>query len=231
MRRELYDTYVEFKGWTGEEATVDIDSYLAEVSRAGVSAPARVLEIGFGEGHFMDWARSAGYSVTGVELIDELVGQCGKRGHTVFSGTPQEAIDPAAQSFDLIVAFHVFEHQTLEELADLLRFCEKILSPGGKILAQFPNGGSPFSRLYQNGDITHVIALTENSLKQIAGMVGLVCDGAFNGARSMRSGQRHWLFKKAAYTFRDVIETVVGNAYYGRRVPMDPNLSVILSRR
>src|SRR5688572_23382443 len=44
-----------------------------ECRRAGLPANASVLELGFGNGEFLDWCRMARHRVCGVELIPELV--------------------------------------------------------------------------------------------------------------------------------------------------------------
>jgi 2-polyprenyl-3-methyl-5-hydroxy-6-metoxy-1,4-benzoquinol methylase len=226
-RDEFYRSYLAFKSWSFEDHRCSDEIFEIELSRAGVRPPARILEIGFGTGRFLDWARRRGYSITGVDILGELVDGARASGHTVFQGTPQSALDPASHKFDLIVAFDVLEHLTVEELVDLLKFSQKILYPKGRILARFPNGGSPFGTFWQNSDITHVTTLSGERIRQIALAAEMRVLSVANSARPMR-GRRSKILKRGAYLLRDIIEWTVGYAYLGHRVPLDPNLSVVL---
>ncbi len=134
----------------------------------------KILELGFGNGSFAGWARSNGHDYFGLELIPELVARA-KSLRFNAAETPNDLTELFEQdSFDLVVAFDVFEHIETERLIELLRQLLKILRPGGKILARFPSGDSPFARAYQHGDITHKSCLGSSAIRQIAGTVGAV---------------------------------------------------------
>jgi SAM-dependent methyltransferase len=227
---DFYQSYVAFKSWPADDANSSDETYEVELFRGGVSPPARILEIGFGAGRFLDWARRRGYSVTGVEVIGELVDRARAAGHAVFQGTPQTVIDPMTQKFELIVAFDVFEHLSVEELVNLLKFLRTILCAKGRILARFPNGGSPFGVCWQNSDITHVTTLSAERIRQLALVAELRVLSVTNAARPM-AGSRNRMLKRGAYLARDLIEWTVGNLYLGYRVPLDPNLTVLLGTK
>jgi 2-polyprenyl-3-methyl-5-hydroxy-6-metoxy-1,4-benzoquinol methylase len=228
-RVTLYQTYADFKSWTGEKAPGDDATYAIELRRAGLKPHAKILEIGFGDGHFLDWASREGHCVTGVEVIEDLVKSARMRGHNVFCGTAQSALSSTEDRFDLIVAFDVFEHLTVNELLELMRFTKTILAPQARILARFPNGASPFSGPYQNGDITHMLTLNGEAVRQIAHAAGMQVTGIHNAARSKNGGNAHGgLKKRAGYLVRDLIEMSLGAIYFGQRIPLDPNLTVII---
>jgi 2-polyprenyl-3-methyl-5-hydroxy-6-metoxy-1,4-benzoquinol methylase len=226
-REDFYQSYLAFKSWPIDDDKSSDETYEVELYRSGVSPPARILEIGFGAGLFLDWARRRGYSITGVEIIGELVDRARAAGHTVFHGTPQSVIDPVSEQFDLIVAFDVFEHLTVEELIDLLIFSRKILSSAGRILARFPNGGSPFGAYLQNSDITHVTTLSAERIRQVALAAQMRVLSVANAARPM-AGRRARILKRGAYLLRNMVEWTIGHLYLGYRVPLDPNLTAIL---
>lgn len=233
-RTALYRDYAGWKAWSANvpqiAATARLDSAFAiELNRAGVPEHASVLEIGFGNGEFLDWCRAAGHRVCGIEIIPELVERASDRGHEVFigGGGPPELMTDHA--FDLIVAFDIFEHLTVEELRQWLMWAGNRLKPDGCIVARFPNGGSPFGLAYQSGDLTHRTSLSASSIEQLSRQASLRVISAHNAARPMGGG-RSKLLKLVAYTLRDVIEIAVGLVYYGRRMPLDPNLTVILGR-
>jgi spermidine synthase len=74
----LYKTYVNFKGWTGTTQSSP-DQYEELLRLSKLKAPAEILEIGFGDGAFLDWAAVNGFRTTGIEIIPEVVRQVGSR--------------------------------------------------------------------------------------------------------------------------------------------------------
>lgn len=234
-RGALYRNYADWKQWAGTaEGGPDTarrsHAFQIECQRAGLPENANVLELGFGNGEFLDWCHEAGHRVCGIELIPELVDRAAAKGYRVVlcDGTPPPFDD--GQTFDLIVAFDVFEHLSAADLSTWLAWLAPRLRPEGRILARFPNGGSPFGRLYQSGDLTHRLSLSVPSMEQLARMAGLRLEGAYNSARHLSGGGRSWLTKRLAYAIRDLIEAGVGYVYFGRYVPLDPNLTVVLAR-
>ena len=133
-RLQFYDDYLAFKSWDDKRPAVLDEIFAIEAGRTGISPPAAALEIGFGPGHFLDWAAAKGYRTTGVEIIASLVESAARRGHRALLGLPREVLNPAVDRFDLIAAFDVFEHMTVEEIADFLRFAASLLNPGGRLL-------------------------------------------------------------------------------------------------
>jgi len=226
-RDGLYASYVTWRSWEDAPDAPD-GSFETEVARTGIEPPARVLEIGFGQGQFLCWARKRGYTVTGVDLIPELVYRASDQGFTVYCGRAEDIPELRGQKFDLIAAFDVFEHLTCDELLVLLGFLRKILRPSGRILARFPNGGSPFSLPYQHGDATHQTALGAAAMTQTAIAAGLKVLWVGNAARPMNSGKHHWIAKRLAYLARDAIEVFIGRLYFQGRVPLDPNLTAVI---
>lgn len=226
-RHEFYASYVAFKSWQQTDDAPD-DTFEIEIGRAGIAPPAEILEIGFGRGRFLAWARQRGYAVTGVELIPELVERACSKGFVAYRGRVQDVPELCRQEFDLIVAFDVFEHLTRDELLELLRFLRRILKPSGRILVRFPNGASPFGLMYQHGDVTHITALGAAAMSQIAIAAGMKVVWVGNAARSMSSGSHHWITKRIAYLARDAIESLIGKIYFRGRVPLDPNLTAVI---
>jgi len=176
--------YVAWKDWRAEVfATFSPREGLYfswHVTRAlGTTGSAlQVLEIGFGNGGFMGWARQQGHAVCGVEISQPLVAYAKSAGFAAFTST--NALDPAAR-FDLVVAFDVLEHIPLHEITSLLSSLADRLAPGGRIVLRFPNTESPFGQWYQNGDVTHITALGLSRLRQLA---------PHSGLRLFHSGER-----------------------------------------
>jgi 2-polyprenyl-3-methyl-5-hydroxy-6-metoxy-1,4-benzoquinol methylase len=166
-----YNSYIEWKGWSSENFGKYSDHeaafYKAEISDliptlAGVA----VLEIGFGEGRFLQWARDQGAQVVGVEVQSELLTLARARGFKV-----QETLHDVTRpdgGFGLIAAFDVFEHLTAAELASLFQRCHALCARDTAFLiARFPNGDSPFSLPMQNGDPTHRTAWGSGAIRHV----------------------------------------------------------------
>jgi SAM-dependent methyltransferase len=224
--RDSYEGYIAFKGWTGD-ARPSADQFEEFVGYAKIGVDADILEIGFGEGAFLDWAAGRGFRTAGIETIPELVYRARGR-HAIQLGTI-ESVDLADASYDGVFAIDVLEHIPKANLAGTLKHIARVLRPGGIFVARFPNGTSPFFGQYMYGDLTHTTILNESSMRHLSEVSGLHFVGAYNPrpkARNLLNIIRRFF----AYMVRDAIETVLGYAYFGARVPMDPNLIVVLSR-
>jgi SAM-dependent methyltransferase len=221
---DLYNSYSSFKGWDDTAPHVPPEEFEEILAWGKCKPAARILEIGFGSGQFLDWARGAGHEVAGIEIIPQMIAAAKSRGHLVYESLESE-IDGL---FDLIVAIDVLEHIPHDRLAEMLSQCRRLLAPGSHLVARFPNGDSPFSARYQNGDATHLKPLTASSLAQIAAPVGMRLAHAGN-SRALPKGLSAALKRRVIYMLRDMAETVIGRLYYGSRVPMDPNILVVMA--
>src|SRR5262249_31660385 len=130
-------------------------------------------------GAFLAWARRRGAEVSGVELIASLVEQARRHGYDAQNASLLTLL-AAGRQFDVIVAFDVFEHWPADELLANLRLARTLLTRDGLLLARFPNGQSPFGRVYQHGDLTHVTALSSSSVTQLAQMTGFAVERVEN---------------------------------------------------
>jgi cyclopropane fatty-acyl-phospholipid synthase-like methyltransferase len=228
QRSDFYRGYSTYKKWMGRETVDQLDRFSSVFRKLRLRQSANILELGFGDGHFLDWARNNKYHVEGVEILPEMVGHAKARGHIVHMG-PIADVDFAGRRFDLLAAFDVVEHLSLPELLDLFQNANYLLKPGGRMLLQFPNASSPFSALYQSGDVTHRSALSWTSLQQMSRTKGWVVTEYFN-ARVTSTHPIKKLKWWAAHLVRDLIELIFSFAYYGARCPLDPNIIVVLER-
>ena len=182
------------------------------------------LELGFGNGNFLGFARARGITVIGLESQQELrrrAETAGFEAHGAMTDLLPE------HRFDLIVAFDVFEHIPQGEAIALLREMGQRLAPGGVLLLRVPNGESPFGRIFQHGDLTHVSTLGLSKFRQIALLTGLELLGhgempwylsARNPKRLLRAGLRR------------LIERALAFAYLWDADALGPNLVIALSR-
>lgn len=175
---ENFECYDRWKRWSTEEfgqfGSADDLYFKAELARTGLdwSMSLRVLEIGFGNGVFAGWSRARGFVYKGTELSEELVQRGQRAGFDVHIATSGAALPTEPALWDLVVAFDVFEHCTLEALEATLANVKNALRPGGCLLARMPSGDSPFGRAILHGDITHQVALGSSAIRQLADLVG-----------------------------------------------------------
>lgn len=108
----------------------------------------------------MDFSRSVGWNISGVEAIPELINRASQEDFEVFA-----SIDEVQKKFDLIVAFDVIEHIETGELIFFLEKIKKCLNPNGAFIARTPNGSSPLGLANQHGDETHVNIFTESKMR------------------------------------------------------------------
>jgi len=229
---QLYSGYADWKNWRGEFAPSDREARyfaaeLADVPLAG----KRVLEIGFGNGSFLAWAKALGAEVVGTEIDAVMIEHARARG---FDARPAslEALLMANERFDLVVAFDVFEHWDKPTLVASLTQFAGLLHTGGQVLARFPNGQSPFGRVHQYGDLTHQTVLSASSILQLAKMtdfavvrVGNACSVPLR--RDFFSMlKHHWRRWRRAR-----IERWIGKLYGFGRLALDPNLVVLLRKQ
>jgi len=173
-RTEYGADYVAWKEWGGNFATLQPGqrAYLsAEIGRTGLKHIDSVLDIGFGNGNFLRFAKERGWHVVGTETNPELL-RIGRQHKFDVLGADELAALPGS-SFDLITAFDVLEHIPDADLPALLSTLRSKLRTDGVLLARFPNGDSPLGLAYQHGDLTHTTILGRMKAEYFAQMSDL----------------------------------------------------------
>ena len=218
----LYAGYAEFKGlsWEEKPRTTRFASWLAPLIPPGCD----LLDFGFGAGEVLRWARGRGCTAVGVERLPELVAAALADGFYA-----KEDASQITRLQDRIIAVDVLEHLSNAQLSAFLEDCQRLLRQGGLMVSRFPNAASPFSGYYQSGDVTHLRALSPSALIQQAGQHGLVHVKTFN-PRFRPPGILKSMRSSCAYALRDLVEIAIGNLYFGYRIPLDPNVVVVLKR-
>ena len=228
---DLYHAYEDHKGWG--------DTFFYDAREAAIFAgetrgrrldSVKVLDIGFGGGSFMAWARDQGAEVTGIEINPAQVARAQAQGFDAHAGTLASANTLDGRKFDLIVAFDVLEHIDRDELGALLARVAEHLAPNGRFLARFPNGQSPAGQVLQAGDITHRTALSVPAIAQLAPHAGLVLVRGGNSFRQVTGNPLHQAFQRLRYLLRDLIEVAFSLIYSTGRWPMDATVTVMLAK-
>ena len=126
-----------------------------EVRGARVTSekPGKALDVGCGDGSFLEALERRGWDVSGTELSESIAATARARlGDNVCVGNIHEVGFDAA-SFDLITFWHVLEH--LEDPKLALAEARRLLKPDGKIVVAVPNIESWQARLF-GGDWLHL---------------------------------------------------------------------------
>lgn len=224
-KENQYQGYLNFKRWDKEPSRAD--EFVGIFPTLTTAMSYKILEIGFGPGYFLDWARERGHLVWGVEILSEAIDAARKRGHNVCSWHEWDSIPGP---FDMIVALDVLEHVEPLKLLELLKKLKGALTESGKVIIKVPNGESPFAGKYLYGDMTHERPLTSESLRQIAQTCNFKLDAVYN-ARAQPKGLKRRFVKFFIHLIRDVIEVAIGYLYFGCRSPLDPSIVVIFTQK
>ena len=227
----LYRDYTAWKGWRGDFAANAREAryFAAEFAELPV-AGKRILEIGFGNGTFLGWARAQGAQVAGTEVEPSMLLAAQQKGFEVHPADLR-ALAATGERFDLVVAFDVLEHWEKQTLIANVEAIRELLTPGGILVARVPNGHSPFGRVHQYGDLTHQTVLSAPSIRQLAQITGFEVAQIRNAA-SIPARRDAWSALKHAWRrFRRArIEITFGSLYGVGRLPLDPNLVAVLRR-
>lgn len=169
------EDYLSWKNWKNESfgscSPQKAAYYDALLSKTKMQlSNIRVLEIGFGDGDFMAYARKKGWEISGLEMSQELITIAASKGYEVYQAEEINNLDE--NQFDIVVAFDVLEHVQQTDLAGFLDRVRDLLKSGGLFLAKFPNGDSPLGLACQNGDMTHVTIIGSGKVAYLAEKCG-----------------------------------------------------------
>lgn len=114
----------------------------------GVPSPQatrRVLDIGCGDGVFLEAVQAAGWEAVGLEMNPQAADSARAQGLQVETGTI-ETMTFADESFSAVRLWHVLEH-LLDPTAGLRRV-RRLLIPGGELILGLPNAASLCARIF-----------------------------------------------------------------------------------
>lgn len=226
-----YANYAAWKAWSGAFAPTDKERrYFASELRGVALRGARVLEIGFGNGGFLAFAKGEGADVTGLEINAAMCEAARAHGFAALD-LPLAELVARGERYDVVVAFDVLEHWDTGELVERFRAIHALLKDGGHFLSRFPNGQSPFGRVFQHGDFSHKSTLSTYKIEYLAALTGFEIVRIDNARRvPSRPGAlaslRHWWLAHR----RRRIERSIARLYGIRKLPLDPNLVAVLKK-
>ncbi|OIR19139.1 putative S-adenosylmethionine-dependent methyltransferase [mine drainage metagenome] len=117
--------------WYYEQSKWEFDVAAEIVSKL---KPKDLLEIGCGNGFFLEKISALGSNVEGVDINKDAVASCKTRGLKVEAGD----VFDITRSYDMVVLFQVLEH--MENAKELFEFLTtKLVRPGGFLIIAVPN--------------------------------------------------------------------------------------------
>lgn len=164
-----YTDYSDWKGWLtqvpfAELSEIQNQRFKLQLDKFSIKYKnINALEIGFGNGSFLKFLINNGSKVEGIEIQDSLLTAARNIGVPVCNSINDVTCGP----YDLIVAFDVLEHLTVDQLHSLFRQCKLLLKDDGVMLFRFPNAESFAGLGAQNGDFTHITAIAQSKLQQL----------------------------------------------------------------
>lgn len=228
--RRHYSRYEEWKGWSQYFLFEDEDAEYFSGELHGVDiAGKRVLEMGFGSGSFLAWARAQGAGICGTEINERSLAEARQFGVEILDAAIETIASQHRERFDVVVAFDLFEHFTLDEIITRIGAVETMLCPGGHLILRFPNGQSPFGLAPQNADITHKTALSKHKLEQICQRTSLQVR-RYAGSYRVRGpiGMKRAV-RSLRYLARDLLGAML-NLVYACNIPWDPVVVLVMQK-
>jgi 2-polyprenyl-3-methyl-5-hydroxy-6-metoxy-1,4-benzoquinol methylase len=227
---ELYFAYDYWKGWTNPFTfSAEEAAYFAGETLGVKIANADVLEIGFGSGNFLAWARDQGGRISGTEINSRMLSSASLHNVRLLPRDFTTVANHYLEAFDTICAFDVFEHLDVDEVKSQLKACETMLRVGGHIILRFPNGQSPFGLLCQNGDPTHRSALSRRVIEQLVYGSRLETVRYAPAYRIKYGPLPTRIVRFLRYTARSMISMLL-NGIYGEAIPWDPVVVLVMKK-
>ena len=112
--------------------------------------------------------------LAGVDLCQEELDNAKQHVHARFihSNILDYLKQAESKSVDYLSAFNILEHLSKDSLLTVLTEAQRVLRPGGTLVAMVPNAISPFGSVTRHWDITHEWAFTPNNFQQLAALTG-----------------------------------------------------------
>lgn len=138
----------------------------------------RLLDIGCAMGVLLEEAIKKGMKATGIDLSEDAITYCRKHKLTAYAGTVYTVKRLKNNSFDVITAFQIIEHE--RDPLKMMRRVYSLLKKGGMVILATPNYGGFWRKLmgrrwFGFAHPEHVVLLDFNSMRLLLEKAGF-CD-------------------------------------------------------
>jgi SAM-dependent methyltransferase len=183
---ELGDIYAEdyFRRPEGDPGGQGYDDYLHEEELHRLNAvvrlrrlrrfasPGRLLDVGAAAGFFMDEARTAGWSVEGIDVSPDMSGWGRERLGLDLRTAAFRSADYEAGTYDLVTMWDYIEH-SLDATADLAS-ARELLRPGGILALSTGDADSLVARI--SGERWHLLTPRHHNYFFSTSTLGRACE-------------------------------------------------------
>jgi 2-polyprenyl-3-methyl-5-hydroxy-6-metoxy-1,4-benzoquinol methylase len=132
----LYGVYRALHSVVAQIVGLAEEMRLMQQAGLGDMQPGRLLDVGCGDGGFLDHMRRKGWTAEGSEVDASAAGIARRRGLTVHLGD-LTALDLPSSVYDAITLRHVLEH--LPDPRPVFETARRLLRPGGRLVVVTPN--------------------------------------------------------------------------------------------
>jgi 2-polyprenyl-3-methyl-5-hydroxy-6-metoxy-1,4-benzoquinol methylase len=220
-RQRVYDEYVSaFKGGRSQVTAAEeferharFLDHLCGPAAEPLGRDARILEVACGQGRFLFWARSRGFSnVRGFDVSAEQVEIARALGLPAEVAAADTYLSGCGCEFDLVVAMDIVEHFTRDEALEFLAKCCAALRPGGTLFLTTPNGAGLRPGPVASGDLTHETIFSPQTIRlalRLSGFDRIEVREVAPAPLSIRSVARRvlWAGARGLAMLIDLIET------------------------
>ena len=166
----------------------------------------RILDVGCGNGYYIEYMQNMGWSADGVEIDVESYNNSRKRGLSVYLGD-LSCLELEKDSYDIITVRHVIEH--IKDPKLFLNECYSLLKSGGRVYITTPNSQSYCSSKYHDDWLGLDVSRHEN-IFSVDGLLRLVDNSNFRVIKINTNLRITKFVSRASYLRR-----VRKNVYYG----------------
>lgn len=136
--------------------------------------PYKLLDVGCGDGTFLERLNKNRFEGTGVEINPEGYEICNKKGLVVHN-SDIKTIDFGDKKFDVITLWNVLEH--VDNPRELTAFLLPLLSKNGVLVLQVPNANSLGFKLgkqywFHLDSPRHLVHFNKTSIKKLCDLTG-----------------------------------------------------------
>jgi 2-polyprenyl-3-methyl-5-hydroxy-6-metoxy-1,4-benzoquinol methylase len=150
---------------TGPRLAIKLARFYAGMFPVG----AKVIDLGFGQGYFLEAARARGLLPIGLDRDADLVDRAAARGFEVQVADVRQLESAVPPRIDGAIAAHLIEHLQPDEVRGLLDALAGKVVSGGLVVLVTPNMGDwRVNTEWFWNDPTHVRPYTVSSVRQLA---------------------------------------------------------------
>jgi 2-polyprenyl-3-methyl-5-hydroxy-6-metoxy-1,4-benzoquinol methylase len=139
-----------------------------------VNKHSRILDIGCGEGAFIDYLVNKGYqNPEGIDISEEQISLGKKLGiENIRVADIYSFLSGKKSEYDFVVARDVLEHFSKQQVFEILFAAKDALCDNGIIMIQVPNAEGIWHEKIFYGDFTHETLFSRDSVRQVFNSVG-----------------------------------------------------------